>query len=254
MIYLSSLEVFNTKIHIGTYDDILQIISEVIEKQKKVSIDTSNTMVVTLAVIDKNFRNALKSFDILMPDGMPLVWYIRLLGGKIKDTCTGPETALRVWNKYSKTKRIMIVGSDKETQALFEARHGKPVKWLTNNIDPDNSKTIKWLLEEIHKADPDIIFLGLGCPKSYYLLQKVNSGIKRGAVIHVGGSFDIISGRKKMTPVKIQKLGLGWLFRSFQEPRRLVPRYLKFNSLFILFAFLYFFRNKKSNEYTTKER
>jgi len=254
MINLSSLEVFNSKIHLGTYDDILKIISDVVEKQKKVSIDTSNTMVVTLAVIDKKFHNALKSFDILVPDSMPLVWYIRLLGSKIKDICSGPETALRVWNKFSKTKRIMIVGSDKETQTLFEARHGKPVKWLTNNIDPDNSKTIKWLVEEIHKTDPDIIFLGLGCPKSYYLFQKIKSGINRGAIIHVGGSFDIISGRKKRTPVRIQKLGLGWLFRSLQEPRRLVPRYLKFNSLYILFAFSYFFKNKKSNKYTTKER
>jgi len=252
MLSLSSLEVFNTKIHIGTYDDLLQIISEVIETNKTVSIDTSNTMIVSLAVIDNNFHAALKSFDILVPDSMPLVWYLRLLGGNIKDTCYGPETALRVWNKFSETNKIIIIGSDQETQALFESKYKKPVKWITSNIDPDNFETIEWLEKEIQEVDPDIIFLGLGCPKSYYLLQRLQSRIKRGVIIHVGGSFDLISGKNKITPVKMQKLGLGWLFRLCEEPKRLFPRYLKYNSLFILFVLLYYFKNKKNNKFVKR--
>ncbi len=243
---LPSLNVFKTKVHIGKYSDIIEIIDKTIKDNTKICIDTSNTVVMSLAVIDMKFRKALSKFDILVPDSMPLVWYLRFLGGNIKTTCYGPETTLRVWNRFSETCKIMIIGSDEETRSLFEKKFSRPVRWITDKLDPEKEDNMNWLKDEILETDPDIIFLGLGCPKSYYVLEKITNHIKRGAVIHIGGSFDLISGRKKVTPYLIQKMGLGWLFRLFHEPKRLYKRYLKFNTLFIMFSAIYFIKDKIS--------
>jgi N-acetylglucosaminyldiphosphoundecaprenol N-acetyl-beta-D-mannosaminyltransferase len=242
---LPSLMVFKTRVCLGTFDDILTIIRETKSAGQKVSIDTSNTVVVSLAAINGKFREALETFDILFSDSMPLVWYLRLLGSRIKTTCYAPEATLRIWDRFSGNSKIMVVGSDDKTRALFESKFNKPAAWVTSRIDPDNPAAVSQLIRQVNSVDPDILFLALGCPKSYYMLQKIKAQIKRGAIIHVGGSFDIVSGRKRITPAKFQKLGLGWLFRLTQEPGRLTKRYMIFNTLFILCVFRYFLKNRR---------
>ena len=242
---IPALTVFKTSVCLGTFDDILAIISETKSAGRKVSIDTSNTVVVSLAATNDKFRKALETFDFLFSDSMPLVWYLRLLGSRIKTTCYAPETTLRIWDRFSGNSKIMVVGSDEKTKTLFESKFNKPAAWVTTRIDPDNPAAINQLIRQVNSVDPDILFLALGCPKSYYLLQKIKARIKRGAIIHVGGSFDIVSGRTRITPVMFQKLGLGWLFRLTQEPGRLIKRYMIFNTLFILCALRYFLRNRR---------
>jgi N-acetylglucosaminyldiphosphoundecaprenol N-acetyl-beta-D-mannosaminyltransferase len=237
--------VFKTKVCLGTFDDILTIIRETMATGQRVCIDTSNTVVVSLAAIDGKFRKALETFDILLSDSMPLVWYLRLLGSRIKTTCYAPEATLRIWDRFSSNSKIMVIGSDDKSKALFESKFNKPASWVTSRIDPDDPAAVSRLIRQINRVDPDILFLALGCPKSYYMLQKIKAQIKRGAIIHVGGSFDIVSGRKRITPAKFQKLGLGWLFRLTQEPGRLTKRYMIFNTLFILCVFRYFLKNRR---------
>lgn len=237
--------VFKTKVCLGTFDDILTIIRETMATGQRVCIDTSNTVVVSLAAINGKFRKALETFDILLSDSMPLVWYLRLLGSRIKTTCYAPEATLRIWDRFSGNSKIMVIGSDDKTKALFESKFNKPASWVTSRIDPDDPEAVSRLIRQINRVDPDILFLALGCPKSYYMLQKIKAQIKRGAIIHVGGSFDIVSGRKRITPAKFQKLGLGWLFRLTQEPCRLIKRYMIFNTLFILCVFRYFLKNRR---------
>ncbi len=243
---LPSLNVFKTKVHMGTYDQLLDIVSDSIQAQKPLCVDTSNTLVLSLAATDHDFRQALNSFDLLLPDARPLVWYLQLLGGDIQDTCYGPETALRVWHRFSETHKIMVIGSNAETEKAFENKFSKPARWITEIVTPKDKKSMAWVTQEIESTNPDIIFLALGCPKSYFLLQQIKPLVKRAVIIHVGGSFDLISGRKKITPLWIQRLGMGWFYRITQEPGRLWKRYLKFNTLFILCVCRYYLsdRNK----------
>ena len=242
---LPSLNVFKTRVNLGTYDQLLDIISERIEIQKTLCIDTSNTVVLSLAATDNKFREALKSYDLLLPDARPLVWYLKLLGGNIRETCYGPETALRVWRRFSCSNKVLIIGSNEKTEKAFESKFSKPARWITEKINPESRENMTWLQWEIETIDPEIIFLALGCPKSYFVLQQIKHSIKRAVVIHVGGSFDLISGRKKLTPIRLQRMGLGWLYRLTQEPRRLWKRYLKFNSLFILCVCRYYISDRK---------
>jgi len=237
---LSSLRVFKTNVQIGTYDDILGLSADAIKNEQRLCIDTSNTVVVSLAAINNRFNKALSSFDVVLPDSRPLVWYMNLLGAGLADTCYGPETALRVWQTFAGEKRMMIIGGDEKTKSVFETGFHPPAKWITQKLDPNDRERMQWLVKEIEAAAPDIIFLGLGCPKSYYVLERIKTSIAKGVVIHVGGSFDIISGVKPMTSVRIQRLGLGWLFRLVHEPGRLWKRYVIFNTLFVLCSMIFY--------------
>lgn len=242
---LPSLNVFKTRVNLGTYDQLLDIIADRIDTRQPLCVDTSNTVVLSLAATDNTFRKALNSFDLLLPDSRPLLWYLQLLGGDIRETCFGPETALQVWNRFSGSNKILILGSNEETEKAFENKFSKPARWITERVDPENKENMKWLQNEIEETDPEIIFLALGCPKSYFVLEQIKHSIKRAVVIHVGGSFDLISGRKKLTPIKLQRLGLGWLYRLIQEPGRLWKRYLKFNTLFLLCVLRYYIPDRK---------
>ena len=245
---LPSMQVFNSQVNIGTYDDLLRMVEIASKGDRVYAIDTSNTMVLGLAARNETFHRALQSFDIILPDAMPLVWYMRLVGARIKDTCYGPETTQRILDKFAISKRIMIIGADETTKSMFEERFFIPAAWITRLIDTNSPDHIKLIITDIQKCDPDIIFLGLGCPKSYYLLDKIKHHISRGIIIHVGGSFDIISGTAKVIPASIRKLGLGWLYRLIQEPRRMWKRYLKYNSMFLIYSLLYYARNKQDFE------
>ena len=188
---LPSLNVFKAGVNLGTYDQLLDIIADRIEIQKSLCIDTSNTVVLSLAATDNNFREALKSFDLLLPDARPLLWYLQLLGGNIQETCYGPETAIRVWQRFSDSKKILIIGSNEKTEKAFESKFSRPARWITEKVNPEDKDNMVWLQQEIELTDPDIIFLALGCPKSYFVLQQIKHTLKRAVVIHVGGSFDL---------------------------------------------------------------
>ena len=242
---LPSLNVFRSEVSLGTYDQLLDVIADKIQTQTPLFVDTSNTVVLSLSAVNNKFRRALKAFDILLPDARPLVWYLQLLGGDIHDTCYGPETALRVWHRFSGTNKIMVIGSTEKTRKAFETKFIKPARWLTEIIDLKKKDHLRWVEQEIKSTDPDIIFLALGCPKSYFLLHEIKHAIKRAVVIHVGGSFDLISGQKKITPVWLQRIGMGWFYRFTQEPGRLWKRYLKFNTLFLLCVCIYYLSDKK---------
>lgn len=242
---LPSMQVFNSQVHIGTYDDLLRLMENASNGDRVYAIDTSNTMVLSLAARNETFHRALQSFDVVLPDAMPLVWYMRLVGAKIRDTCYGPETTQRVLDQFAISKRIMIIGADETTKSMFEDRFFIPAAWITRPIDTNSTDHIKHIITDIQKCDPDILFLGLGCPKSHYLLEKIKLHISRGVIIHVGGSFDIISGKAKIIPTSIRKLGLGWLYRLIQEPGRMWKRYLIYNSMFLFYALLYYARNRQ---------
>ena len=96
---LPSMQVFNSQVNIGTYDDLLRMVEIASKGDRVYAIDTSNTMVLGLAARHETFHRALQSCDIILPDAMPLVWYLRRVGSRLNDTCYVPETTRPVLDK-----------------------------------------------------------------------------------------------------------------------------------------------------------
>jgi len=89
------------------------------------------------------------------------------------------------------------------------------------------------IVDEINRLSPDFIWVGLGTPKQQVWIDRYKSRISRGVLLAVGFAFDVNAGTKPDAPPWMQRMGLTWVFRLLSEPRRLGPRYLRYNLLFL---------------------
>ena len=92
------------------------------------------------------------------------------------------------------------------------------------------------IIKEINEANPDFIWVGLGAPKQEIWMAAHENKIG-GLMIGVGAAFDYESGNIKRAPKWMQKLNLEWLYRLVQDPKRLLPRYIKTNSKFLIWKY-----------------
>jgi N-acetylglucosaminyldiphosphoundecaprenol N-acetyl-beta-D-mannosaminyltransferase len=92
------------------------------------------------------------------------------------------------------------------------------------------------VLAEIKAKRPDFIWVGLGTPKQYGWIARTKHRLDHGTLLAVGFAFDVNAGMKPDAPAWMQKYGLTWIHRMVSEPRRLLGRYLKWNSLFLAYS------------------
>jgi len=116
-------------------------------------------------------------------------------------------------------------GGLSEDKAVMKIKNIIPKLNICGVLSGEKSLTIT-NIEIINKSKPDILFFGLGTPQQEILLNKYRDLLKIPLCITVGSYIDFLSGYKKRAPAGFQRLGLEWLFRVFQEPRRLWRRYL----------------------------
>ena len=91
------------------------------------------------------------------------------------------------------------------------------------------------IVEEINRLSPDFVWIGLGTPKQQAWIHENKSRILRGVILAVGFAFDVNAGTKPDAPLWMQRAGLTWIYRIASEPRRLLGRYFRYNSLFLFY-------------------
>lgn len=201
------------------------------------AVDFSNTQIVTMRRIDPAFREASDSMDFFVPDSTPLKWCMSSRSAGRADRLYGPEFMLRcVVASPEPFTHYFLGGSDecitKLRSRLTQAQpQMKAVGWRNGYFDEESTPVI---VEEINELSPDFIWVGLGTPKQQEWIHRWKPRIRRGVLMAVGFAFDVNAGTKKDSPLWMQRAGLGWLFRTLCEPGRLGPRYLKYNTLFLL--------------------
>jgi N-acetylglucosaminyldiphosphoundecaprenol N-acetyl-beta-D-mannosaminyltransferase len=92
-------------------------------------------------------------------------------------------------------------------------------------------------MTRIDRSGAQLVFVCLGVPRQYYWTALAKPHLQGKVCLSVGGAFDLICGSRKVAPPWMQRAGLTWLHRVVQEPKRLGPRYLKYNSAFLWFLF-----------------
>jgi len=192
----------------------------------------------SLSLINERFNSALNDSIVNVPDGKPIALYASFKYKKNVPRMYGPDlmvSILEELNKF-KGKKVFFVGGNRLLKKLIISK----TKTLFKNVIVSGfdtriiniNKTSNLLISKINKNNPDIVFVGIGCPKQELWMshnyKKINS-----LLIGVGAAFDFYAGNKKQAPIWIQNLYLEWLFRLFQEPKRLFSRYLTYNSIFV---------------------
>ena len=206
-------------------------------------VAAANTHLVTTARCDPKFDAAIRQFDLIVPDGMPLVWYLNLLeGAALIDRVYGPTLMLRCLEAAPDPYQHFFLGGSPELRQRLEheVQRRFPRLQIVHGYSPpfgswDESEDIA-ILSAILAAKPQFVWVGLGCPKQELFLARLRDRLPPAVYLAVGAAFPLISGAVRQAPPQLQKLGLEWAFRLSMEPRRLWKRYLINNLLFLCFS------------------
>jgi N-acetylglucosaminyldiphosphoundecaprenol N-acetyl-beta-D-mannosaminyltransferase len=241
------IDVLGTPLTATSYDEFTRYCHQLVKADGTWAVDLSNTQVVTMRRHDPKFRETTSVFDFFLPDGMPLVWCINRQGTNLPDRVYGPKFMRYCLVKSPLPYRHYFLGGSPDSLArlherlmaqqpelqIVGSRHG----YFRGDEEPA-------IVQEINRLSPDFIWVGLGTPKQQDWIYRNKPQIHRGILFAVGFAFDAIAGSKKDAPEWMQRRGLTWLFRILSEPRRLLRRYLKYNTLFLFYLCTNKFRRR----------
>lgn len=183
---------------------------------------------------DLAFRDAVNRADLRVPDGMWIVYAARLAGRPLRATVTGRLLVPRLAEYCSRTGRsigILGAGPGVAEQAADRLRANNPglqVLWAITPPTPFilGSSQDAAIAAELEANPPALLFVALGAPKQELWMQQHAARFPGTVMIGVGAAFDILAGGRREAPAWMTSVGLEWLFRLAQEPRRLARRYL----------------------------
>ena len=186
------------------------------------------------------FRKVVNDADLVTPDGMPLVWGLRLLGVTKASRVYGPDlTPLLCERAEAEDIPVGFYGGTPETlgRMIDNLTSTYPGLRVVYRYDPPfrslTEDERKSEIEAIRESKARILFVGLGCPKQERWMASRRGEIDA-VMLGVGAAFDFLAGSKRKAPARLQVLGLEWLFRLITEPRRLWRRYLYHNPRFVV--------------------
>ncbi|MCA0389023.1 MAG: WecB/TagA/CpsF family glycosyltransferase [Bacteroidetes bacterium] len=185
-------------------------------------------------------------FDIILIDGRGLYLFMKLMGQKLKSELYTSWFTLELLKKAAKNNySVMILGAteDANRAATSNIRSQYQVKTVYTGINgyftPDEEDSI---VEKINRHAPDILLVGISTPKKELFAHNHRHHLNARIIHLCGGMVDVIAGKTKITPKWIKKLGLAWLYRIAQEPRRLLIPVISMMWEGFKFAFKIIFR------------
>ena len=186
--------------------------------------------------------SVLENADLVTPDGMPLVWMMKLMGVPEQDRIAGMDILLALCQlAQSQNIRIFFLGSEaiilQEMRIRLEDNFPnlqiagmEPLPFRPLTPVEDDA-----IIQKIHESKAQVVLVSLGCPKQEYWMNE-HKGKIQSVMVGLGGVFPVLAGIHKRPPLWVRDAGLEWLYRLIQEPRRLWSRYIKTIPPFILLA------------------
>jgi N-acetylglucosaminyldiphosphoundecaprenol N-acetyl-beta-D-mannosaminyltransferase len=222
------------------------------QADKAFAVEAANTHVAALARNDVTFGQAMSRFDLICPDGMPLVWSVNAQlpsGEKLTDRVYGPTLmleTLRATNKPDGKFRHFLLGGKTTTLEKLRENFAEmfPDAVIADTYSPPFGQwpedELENICRRIRDSNANLIWVGLGCPKQERWIAENKDILPPGVYFGIGAAFAFHAGEVKQAPSHFQKFGLEWAYRLLMEPRRLFRRYLTYNSLFVY----YFLRDR----------
>jgi N-acetylglucosaminyldiphosphoundecaprenol N-acetyl-beta-D-mannosaminyltransferase len=196
---------------------------------------------VMTGALDSIHRYRLNHLDLVVPDGHPVRWALNLLhGAKLRDVVFGPRLTYLVCEEAARQGvPVYFYGSVEDT--LEKLRANLLQRFPSLIIAGSEPSRFRNLTEEeqqdaaerIRNSKARVLFVGLGCPRQEVFAYEMGNLLPM-PILAVGAAFDYHAGLLKDSPRFLERMGLRWLHRLVQEPRRLWRRYLVTNTQFVL--------------------
>ena len=231
---MSRIKILNTEVDNLTMDEAIQRIEQLILSKKPSYVVTPNVDHIVKLEEDKEFQDVYKEADLILTDGMPLIWISKLKKNPIKEKVSGSDLFPRVCKLAAdKGYKVFLLGAAEGIAA--RAAENLRSKYNGLNIVGTYSPSygfekkedeIEKIIEMINEVKPDILAVGLGAPKQEKFLYKYRKKLNVPVSLAIGASIDFEAGNMNRAPKWMQNIGLEWLYRLYQEPGRMARRYL----------------------------
>jgi N-acetylglucosaminyldiphosphoundecaprenol N-acetyl-beta-D-mannosaminyltransferase len=215
-----------------TMDETIALIEEQIREGGFHQVATANVDFLKNAMRDKKLRDILCSCDMVVPDGMPIVWMSRLIGTHLKERVSGIDLVERMADVSARRGYgVFFLGaSDNSSQRAAKILKDRyPDLRIVGRYSPERQPIEKMdheeILRRIEEARPQILLVAFGNPKQEEWIAMHRKRLNVPVCIGIGGTLDSLSGTTRRAPQWMQRCGLEWLYRTFQEPKRLTARY-----------------------------
>jgi N-acetylglucosaminyldiphosphoundecaprenol N-acetyl-beta-D-mannosaminyltransferase len=239
------IDVLGTLISATSYDDAAAKTGEWTAEKSSRYVCVCPVYNLMLARSNPEYRRALNEADMVTPDGMPVVWFMRLSGARMQTRVYGPTLMLKICSLAERTGlRIFLYGVTDEKLDKIEKNLKKqfPRIVIAGKIAPPfrppTSEEDDETVRRINESGADILFVAIGTPKQEFWMAAHKSRLHC-VQFGVGAAFDFISGSVREAPKFIQNIGMQWAFRLAMEPRRLFKRYAVQNPKFIALSILH---------------
>ena len=224
----------NTEIDNFTMEETLDAVDNIIKQNKCAYVVTPNVDHIVQLEKDKELQAVYKNASLVLTDGKPLIWISKLYRTPIKEKISGSDLFPLVCKMARDKKyKMFFLGAaegvaDKAAENLKKRVPGLKV---VGTYSPQygfekDKKMMQEIIEMIKEKKPDILIVGLGCPKQEKFMYNYCKELQVPISFGLGASFDFEAGNIKRAPKWMSNHGLEWLYRIFQDPKRLAKRYL----------------------------
>jgi N-acetylglucosaminyldiphosphoundecaprenol N-acetyl-beta-D-mannosaminyltransferase len=220
----AEIDLAGVKVDNVTLAESLGKLEEFLAEKTPHLIVTPNPEMIVAAQEDEELFNILNNAHLRLPDGISMVVVSRILRTPLRERVTGIDFLLAAVERAAqKGYRIFLLGSapgvaDKAAENLVSRYAGLKVVGTYNGFfKPADDPQI---IGQIKQAKPDILFAGLGAGRQEKWLAAHLNELNIPVSMGVGGSFDVIAGKKKRAPSWVQSLYIEWFYRLITEPYR----------------------------------
>lgn len=228
------IKFLNTEIDNMTMKEAVNEIDKLILNGKPSYVVTPNVDHIVKLEKDYEFRKVYENADLILTDGMPLIWISKMKSMPIKEKISGSDLFPKVCELAAeKSYKVFLLGAAEGVAA----KAAENLKKKFNGLDiagvyspsygfENKQDEIEEIIKIINEVKPDILAVGLGAPKQEKFIFKYKDRLNVPVSLAIGASIDFEAGNIKRAPRWMQDLGLEWFYRLCKEPRRMFKRYL----------------------------
>jgi N-acetylglucosaminyldiphosphoundecaprenol N-acetyl-beta-D-mannosaminyltransferase len=235
------VSVLGVPLALSDYDDTREWIDAMIAHGEQGYICVAATHTIMVCHEDPELREAVLNSSLTVPDGQPLVWAMNALGGNLTDRVYGPDLMARYCERAAANGTRMYLYGGRNQGALVQLalnlRQSYPGLKIVGGYSPPfrdlTEEEEDAIVDEINGTQADVVWVGVGAPKQEKWMAAMRSRLDAAVLVGVGAAFDFHAGLVPQAPDWMQSAGLEWLYRMAQEPRRLGPRYVRYNPRFV---------------------
>ena len=244
---MSRIKFLNTEVDNLTMNEAVQKIEQLILNKKPSYVVTPNVDHIVKLESDKEFQEVYKEADLILTDGMPLIWISKLKKNPIKEKVSGSDLFPEVCKLAAyKGYKVFLLGAAEGVAAKAAENLKEKYKGLNvvGTYSPSygfekKEHEIQEIIKMINEVKPDILAVGLGAPKQEKFLYNYRKQLNVPISLAIGASIDFEAGNIERAPEWMQHSGLEWFYRLCKEPKRMFKRYLVDDMKIFKLIFLY---------------